>query len=139
MTKNTTKKKETKLPPLMASAVVAGFPSPADQYTEKDLDLNELMIANPPATFFLRVAGDSMIGAGIHEGDLVVVDKSLNARTGDIVIARVDGDFTVKYFRRRGRRVYLESANPAFPPIDFSQGMELTIWGVVIGVVRKYR
>lgn len=136
--KNTDDKKE-KLPPLMASAVVAGFPSPAEQYTEKNLDLNELMITNPPATFFVRVAGDSMNGAGIHDGDLLVVNKSLGAKSGDIVIANVEGEFTVKFLRKRGRRVFLEAANPAFAPIDFTPGMELMIWGVVTGVVRKFR
>lgn len=87
------------MPSLMASPVVAGFPSPAEQYAENPLDLNELLIRKPAATFFVRVAGDSMLGAGLRPGDILVVDRSLEAQEGNIVIACVDNEFTVKYFR----------------------------------------
>jgi DNA polymerase V len=83
----------------ISGSVVAGFPSPAEQYLEPPLDLNELLIKRPAATYFVRVEGDSMIGAGIHDGDLLVVDRSLRPASGDIIIASVDGDFTVKTLR----------------------------------------
>ncbi|MCL1888821.1 MAG: translesion error-prone DNA polymerase V autoproteolytic subunit [Kiritimatiellaeota bacterium] len=126
------------LPPLATAAVVAGFPSPAEQYAENPLDLNELMVHNAPATFYVRVAGDSMSGAGILNGDILVVDKSLAAQNNDIVVASVGGDFTVKYLRRRGAKVSLEAANPAYPAIVFASEMELRVWGVATGLVRRF-
>ena len=84
----------------VAGSVVAGFPSPAEQYLEPPLDLNELLVKRPAATFFVRVEGDSMIGAGIRDKDLLVVDRSLTPANGDIIIASVDGEFTVKTYRR---------------------------------------
>ena len=86
----------------LSGSVVAGFPSPAEQYMEPPLDLNELLVKRPAATYFVRVSGDSMIGAGINDGDILVVDRSLRPADGDIIIACVDGDFTVKRFRERG-------------------------------------
>ena len=86
----------------LTGSVVAGFPSPAEQYMEPPLDLNELLVRHPAATYFVRVSGDSMIGAGINDGDLLVVDRSLRPADGDIIIACVDGDFTVKMYRERG-------------------------------------
>ena len=134
------KKTSKKAPPPLASAVVvAGFPSPADQYAESPLDLNERMVRNPPATFFVRVAGDSMEDAGIFDGDTLVVDKSLEAQNNDVVIASVNGEFTVKFFRRRGAAVSLEPANPKYKPIQFSSDMELQVWGVVTGLVRRFK
>lgn len=97
------------------------------------------MIRNTPATFFVRVAGDSMVDAGILDGDILVVDKSLASQNGDVVIASVDGDFTVKYLRKRGARVSLEAANAKYKPIVLSSEMELTIWGVVTGLVRRFK
>jgi len=126
------------LPPLATASVVAGFPSPAEQYAENPLDLNELMVRNAPATFYVRVSGDSMNGAGILNGDILVVDKSLQARGNDIVIASVGGEFTVKFLRRRGARVSLEAANPAYKPIVFNSEMELQVWGVATGLVRRF-
>ena len=93
----------------------AGFPSPAEQYLEPPLDLNEFLIKRPAATYFVRVEGDSMIGAGIHEGDLLVVDRSLRPASGDVIIASVDGDFTVKTCRRDKDGVRLEPATPPTP------------------------
>ena len=92
----------------ISGSVVAGFPSPAEQYLEPPLDLNEFLIKRPAATYFVRVEGDSMIGAGIHDGDLLVVDRSLCPASGDVIIASVDGDFTVKTFRRDKDGVRLE-------------------------------
>ena len=123
--------------PLMASAVMAGFPSPAEQYVERPLDLNELLVARPAATYFVRASGDSMTGAGIRDGDLLVVDRSLEPEDGATVIACVDGEFTVKTYRRDRDRVRLEAANPAYPPIRFAGEMELRVFGVVTAVVHR--
>jgi DNA polymerase V len=123
--------------PLFSAAVPAGFPSPADDYVEGQLDLNEHFIAHPSATFFVRVTGESMRGAGIFEGDILIVDRALTAVHGSIVIAVVDNELTVKRLYKQQGRVELHPENPAFPPIKLQDGMELTIWGVVCGVTRK--
>ena len=123
--------------PFMGDAVVAGFPSPAEQYVERPLDLNELLVARPAATYFVRAEGDSMEGAGIRSGDLLVVDRSLEAGNGSIVIACVDGEFTVKTLRKSRGRVWLEAANPAYAPIRFSSGMELRVFGVVTSIIHQ--
>ena len=130
---------ETNLPPLMAEAVIAGFPSPAEQHVETPLDLNAYLIDKPAATFFVRVEGNSMLNAGILPGDILAVDRSLKPSDGSIVIACVDNEFTVKYLRQRDGMVFLEAANPDFDPIKFKPGMELRIFGVVKGVVRKLK
>lgn len=126
-------------PPLMAAAAVCGFPSPAEQYIESPLDLNELLVKKAAATFFVRAAGDSMTGAGIRNGDILVVDRSLEAVDGAIVIAAVDNEFTVKYFRKKGSDILLEPANAAFKSIRFSEGMELRIFGVVTACIHQFR
>ena len=125
-------------PPLMESPVAAGFPSPAEQYAEMPLDLNELLVRNPPATYFVRASGDSMIGAGIRSGDILVVDRSLDAADGSIVIANVDGEFTVKFFRSGPDGVRLEAANPRYRAITFREGMELRLFGVVTAMIHQY-
>lgn len=124
--------------PLMTSSAVCGFPSPAEQYVESSLDLNELLVHKPAATFFVRAAGDSMTGAGISPGDILVVDRSLEAVNGSIVIASVDDEFTVKYLRRDESGVRLEAANRRYKPIFFSDGMELKIFGVVTAVIHQF-
>ena len=123
--------------PLMSSTVVAGFPSPAEQYVERPLDLNERRVARPAATYFVRAQGDSMSGAGVQDGDLLVVDRSLEPEDGSMVIACVDGEFTVKTYRRDRAGVRLEAANPAYPPIKFAGEMELRVFGVVTAVVHR--
>ena len=123
--------------PLMAGSVIAGFPSPAEQYVERPLDLNELLVARPAATYFVRAQGDSMSGAGVQDGDLLVVDRSLEPEDGSMVIACVDGEFTVKTYRQNRGGVRLEAANPAYPPIRFSGEMELRVFGVVTAVVHR--
>ena len=123
--------------PLFESTVPAGFPSPASDYMEGRLDLNELMVKHRTATFFVRAAGDSMTGAGIHSGDILVVDKSLAPEPGNIVIAEVDGEFTVKRLRREGRTVWLMPENEAFEPIELGEGADLRVWGVVTFVVHR--
>ena len=125
--------------PLFLSRVPAGFPSPAEDYVECSLDLNEYLIAHREATFFVRVKGHSMTGAGIRDGDLLVVDRSLEAGDGDIVVAVVDGELTVKRLSRRGGRVRLLPEHPGCAPIEFKDGQELTVWGVVTSVIHRVR
>lgn len=121
--------------PLFLEKVRAGFPSPAEDYVDQALDLNELCIKHPAATFFVRVDGDSMLDAGIFSGDILVVDRALEASHGDIVIAAVNGDFTVKMLELNPVR--LIAKNAAYPTICFDEGEELQIFGVVTSVVRQ--
>jgi SOS regulatory protein LexA len=117
--------------------VEAGFPSPAEEELIDTLSLNEFLIQNPEATFLLKVSGDSMSGAGILPGDMVIVDKGQLPKSGDLVIAEVDGQWTMKYLRKRGESVTLLPANPNYKPI--MPKSELRIAGVVTAVVRKYK
>ena len=123
--------------PLFLSRVPAGFPSPAEDYVEGSLDLNEHLIQHKEATFFVRVQGESMIGAGIHNGDLLVVDRALEAVDGNIVIAVVDGELTLKRLSKRNGQVRLLSDNPRFRPIEFNEDQALEIWGVVTNVIHR--
>ena len=124
-------------PPLYLSPVKAGFPSPAGDAVDRPLDLHEHLVRNPAATFFVRASGDSMREAGIHDGDLLVVDRALEAAHGKIVIAVLDGELTVKRLLRKGGRVALAPANPDFPEIDITQREHVHIWGVVTYAVHK--
>ena len=121
--------------PLFASQVCAGFPSPADDYLEGRLDLNEHLIRHPAATFFVRAAGDSMTGAGIHHGDILIVDRALEAKDGAVVIAVLDGELTVKRLARSGARGYLMPDNSRYAPIELGDETEVTVWGVVTHVI----
>ncbi|NCX66051.1 MAG: LexA family transcriptional regulator [Burkholderiaceae bacterium] len=123
--------------PLMAGHAPAGFPSPAADHYDKRLDLNEHLVLHPEATFFLRVKGDSMIGAGIHDGDLLVVDRSLEPSHGRVVIAALDGELTVKRLHQQRGKILLCADNPNYPAIEIRQGQELQIWGVVAHVIHK--
>ena len=125
--------------PLVAATVEAGFPSPADDYLERAIDLNEDLVRNPAATFFVRVKGESMRDAGIHAGDILVVDRSLTPSDRQIVIAMIDGEFTVKRLRRRVGGVFLEPENPDYPSIEVGENQELTIWGAVTFVIHQAR
>ena len=123
---------------LINHRISAGFPSPATDYAEEGLDLNEYLVRRKSSTFLFTVKGDSMIGASIEDGDKVVVDRSLRPHHNDIVVAVVDGEYTIKrLFRHRGR-VELRPENPSYQPIVFPEGTELQVWGVVVGVVRRY-
>lgn len=122
----------------VSGSVVAGFPSPAEQYQEPPLDLNELLVKRPAATFFVRVQGSSMTGAGINDGDLLVVDRSLRPASGDVIIACVDGDFTVKTYRRDKDGIRLEPANPDFPVIRIKPGQELDYFGKVTASIHRF-
>jgi DNA polymerase V len=123
--------------PLFLSKVPAGFPSPADDYLEGTLDLNEHLIKHKAATFFVRVAGDSMIGAGIHDGDLLVVDRALDVRDKSVVVAVVNGEFTVKRIKKEHGRVWLMPENKNYQPLEMQEGAELEVWGVVTNVIHK--
>jgi DNA polymerase V len=125
--------------PMAEALVAAGFPSPADDYIEHRLDLNEFLIDHPAATFFVRVQGQSMREANIHSGDILIVDRSLEAKDGKIVVAVVGGEFTVKRLRIEGNRKALLPENPAYPILEIHPGIELEIWGVVTYVIHPAR
>jgi repressor LexA len=124
-------------PVKVLGTVEAGFPSPAEEELVDTLSLDDFLIQNREATFLLKVSGDSMSGAGILPGDMVIVDKGQTAKSGDIVIAQVDGEWTMKYLRKRGDTVTLLPANPKYHPIKPKH--ELKLAGVVTAVVRKYK
>jgi len=121
--------------PLFEANVPAGFPSPAADYEESSLDLNKYLVKNPAATYFVRVSGESMMGAGIFPGDLLIVDRSLDARNGSVVIAALDGELMVKRIRIKGRCVSLVSENERYKPIDVSGREDFSVWGVVTNVI----
>ena len=121
--------------PLYACKVQAGFPSPADDYMEGALDLNEHLVKHPTATFFVRATGESMLGAGIHPGDILVVDRSLEAKSGKIVIAAVDGELTVKRLHKTAQETTLMPENSAFNPLPISDDNDVVIWGIVTNVI----
>jgi DNA polymerase V len=123
--------------PIYLASVQAGFPSPADDYLDKTLDLNEHLIAHPAATFFVKVTGDSMRNAGIFSGDILVVDRSLEASDNKIVIAIVGGEFTVKRLKISHGRISLVPENPAYPILEMKEGTDFQVWGVVTYVIHK--
>ncbi|WP_141440124.1 LexA family protein [Vreelandella titanicae] len=122
--------------PMFSSAVRAGFPSPADDHLDTELDLHHYVVKRPAATYFVRAEGDSMIGDGIHHSDLLVVDRSMEALPGRIIVIAVDGELTVKKLDRIGQRTYLKASNPAFKPIPLD-GREAHVWGVVTNVIHN--
>jgi len=123
--------------PISNSSVQAGFPSPADDYIEKQLDLHELMVKHPAATFFVKVEGESMRDAGINSGDILVVDKSIEATNGKIVVAIVDGEFTVKRLSIGSSGAYLVPENIDFQKIKIDENTEFKVWGVVVYIIHK--
>lgn len=129
-------KKKTELP-FYTEKLSAGFPSPASDYMERALDLNEYLIKNPSATFFVEITGDSMTGAGIHSGDILIVDRSLEAVHNKIVVAVVNGEFTVKRLYWKNKTVRLIAENPDYKPIEIKEGTEFEIWGVATTVIHR--
>ena len=123
--------------PLLSDSVSAGFPSPADDYIEENIDLNDHLLRNPFSTFFLRVKGDSMINSGIYDKDLIIVDKSLTPKPGNIVIATIDGEFTVKRFSIKDDNLYLKAENHNYPDFNFEDYSDIKMWGVVIYSIHK--
>ena len=126
--------------PLLGRLLPAGFPSPADDYLDGEIDLGAFLIERPASTFLMRVAGESMKNAGILDGDFVVVDRSVAAQSGHVVVAVLGGEMTLKRFRRtRSGRAALQAENPDFPEFVIGEELPAEIWGVVVGVVRKLR
>ena len=117
--------------PLFCTPVKAGFPSPADDHIEQKLDLNQFLIKHPAATFFVRVDGNSMKGAGIHDRDILIVDRALSPKSGQIVVAILNGEFTVKRVKIEGRKLLLIPENPHFPLMEITEDIDFQIWGVV--------
>ena len=125
--------------PLAASGISAGFPSPAEDFQEISLDLNKTLVKHPAATFYARVKGSSMMDAGISDGDLLVIDKSLDPKDGDIAVCFLDGEFTVKRIAVQNDGIYLMPANSEFKPIRISDENDFLIWGIVAYVIHKTR
>jgi DNA polymerase V len=125
--------------PYFENSVPAGFPSPADDYLEKALNLHELLVTHPAATFFVKVEGESMCDAGIHSGDILVVDRSLEPASGKIVIAALNGEFTVKRISLDSSGVLLEPANCAYAALRVTAEMDFQVWGVVTYVIHRAR
>ncbi len=123
--------------PLFEVGLPAGFPSPADDYLEQGLDLHELLVEHPAATFFVRVEGDSMIRAGMHSGDILIVDRSLRPQSGKIVVALLNGEFTVKRLKIEGKKVSLLPENPRYQPIEVSEEADFQVWGIVTYVIHR--
>lgn len=123
--------------PLYLATVAAGFPSPADDFIDKTLDLNEHLIDHPEATFFVRVFGDSMLDAGLHSGDILVVDRALQPGHNRIVIAALNGELTVKRIRQELGKLYLVPEHPDYEPIEVTEEASFEVWGVVTHVIHK--
>ncbi len=130
--------KKTKLP-LYEFPVSAGFPSPADDYVDKHIDLNEYVIKHPAATFFVRVKGNSMIGSGISDGDLVVVDRALVPCDNTVVVAFLNGEFVLKRVKVKERVLYLVPENKSYEPIKVTEEMDFQVWGVVTYSIKEIK
>ncbi|MDE5889391.1 MAG: translesion error-prone DNA polymerase V autoproteolytic subunit [Bacteroidales bacterium] len=130
-------KNENMAMPLAVEGIHAGFPSPAQGYMDQFIDLNKELVRHPSATFYGRVVGDSMIDAGVEEGDILVIDKALDARDGDMAVCFVDGEFTLKYLSFKEGCLRLVPANKAYPEIVVTEANDFTVWGVVTYVIKK--
>ncbi len=124
--------------PLASFTVSAGFPSPADDYLEGNLDLNEHLVRHPAATFYVRVSGDSMRGAGISSGDLLIVDRAAPCNDGCVVVARLGDEFTIKRIIKKGNRTFLQPENENFDPIEVTEDADCEIWGRVVYAIHRY-
>jgi DNA polymerase V len=124
--------------PLFQTGISAGFPSPADDYIEDRIDLNRELIKNPSSTFFGRINGDSMIKAGIGNGDLIVVDRSIDPKNNSVVVCFIDGEFTIKRFRKVGNDYFLVPENDQYKPIKVSKENDFRIWGTVTYTIKKH-
>ncbi|KAA6231803.1 translesion error-prone DNA polymerase V autoproteolytic subunit [Chlorobium phaeovibrioides] len=125
--------------PVAGSAVAAGFPSPAEDHEEMSLDLNKALIRHPAATFYARVKGSSMMDAGIEDGDLLIIDKALEPKDGDVAVCFIDGEFTVKRIRLEDGDLFLVPANPLFQPVRVTEENEFLVWGIVSYIIHKPR
>ena len=122
---------------LVGQGVSAGFPSPADDFKEVRISLDKELVKNKDATFYARVSGDSMIEAGLDDGDLIVIDRSLDPENGKIAVCFIDGDFTVKRIKKEKNKLYLIPENKRYKTIEINEGDELIIWGIVEYVIKK--
>lgn len=127
------------LPKMAQDGIHAGFPSPATDYMTQAIDLNKELVKHPAATFYGRVVGDSMVDAGVEEGDILVIDRSLDAQEGDMAVCFVDGEFTLKYLRFHEGGLKLVPANERYPSIEIGEGSDFIMWGVVTYVIKKIR
>lgn len=125
--------------PFFESGVSAGFPMPTGDAPSAVLNLHDLCVKRPSATYFVRARGDSMTGAGIYDGDLLIVDRSLSPHNGDVIIAAIDGEFTVKRFEKKGEKIRLLPENPSYSPITIHPGRDHAFWGVVTSSVHFFR
>lgn len=125
--------------PLFLTCIPAGFPSPAESYIEKSLDLNELVVKNPAATFFVRVEGESMLDAGIFSGDILVVDRAITPANGKIIVAVINGEFTVKRMVLENNRIKLMPENANYPALEINPESDFQVWGVVTYVIHRAR
>jgi DNA polymerase V len=123
--------------PLFIAKISAGFPSPAEDYIDRTLDLNEHLIKHPAATFFVRVEGSSMINAGIHTGDILIVDRALEPSDGKIIIAVINGEMTVKRIKKKSEKLFLMPENDEFKPFEITESSEFQVWGVVTNVIHR--
>ncbi len=123
--------------PLVSATVSAGFPSPADDYTELSLDLNSHLIERPYSTFCIRVRGNSMEGARVYDGDILLVDRSLSAQNGSIIIGILDGEFTVKRLRMEQGQTFLLPEHPSYDPVAITEANDFKVWGVVTYIIHK--
>ncbi len=130
---------KVQLPGMVNDGIHAGFPSPATDYMTQAIDLNKELVRHPTATFYGRVVGDSMIDAGVEEGDILVIDRALDARDGDMAVCFVDGEFALKYIHIREGGLTLRAANDKYAPIEVSEGSEFKMWGVVTYIIKKVR
>lgn len=127
------------LPIHLLGSARAGFPSPAEDLQEHSIDLIEVLVTHPQATYVIRARGDSMVEAGIFDDALLVVDRAVKPRNQDIVLAQLDGEYTIKYFHQRAGLIKLKAANPTYPDIVPKEGQTLVVWGVVTASIRQYR
>ncbi len=123
--------------PLARESISAGFPSPAEDYIDPDIDLNTYLIKNPTSSFFLRVSGNSMNNTGIYNNDLLIIDRSINPKSGDVVVAILDGEFTLKRLIKENKNYYLKADREDYPAIDLYEYSEVTIWGVAIYSIHR--
>ena len=123
---------------LTTESISAGFPSPAESYMETPLDLNEYLVTDPPATFFIKAMGDSMIGAGIFSGDTVIVNRALNAKNGSIIVAHLEGEFTLKRLRISQKVMELIPENSQFESIEIREDSDFEVWGVVTHTIHSF-
>jgi len=124
--------------PYFESGVSAGFPSPAEDHMQSKIDLNDLLIEHPSATYYVRVNGDSMLGAGIVNGDLLIVDRSIEVNNNCIVVAHIDGEFTVKRIKKNKNKIFLQAENTNYKPIKITEDMDFEVFGVVTHAIHHF-